>query len=95
MGDAAGKFLDDGDAGVKAANDSSAGEWRKAMAEISRILTAAGLVIASTALVIYGIGASFVEPRDYQLNIGIWGMIIGVVIAVIGIIMSKRIPEGD
>jgi hypothetical protein len=30
------------------------------MAEISRILTAAGLVVGSTGLIIYGIGAAFV-----------------------------------
>lgn len=65
------------------------------MAEISRILTASGLVAASTGLVVYGMGAAFVEPRDFELTIGMWAMIIGVVAATIGIIMSKRVAEED
>lgn len=65
------------------------------MAEISRILTAAGLVAASSGLVIYGIGASFVEPQDFQMSVGLWAMIIGAVVAAIGILLSKRIVEED
>lgn len=65
------------------------------MAEISRILTAGGLVAASTGLVVYGMGAAFVEPRDFELNIGMILMVVGVVAAVIGIAMSKRMPEGE
>lgn len=65
------------------------------MAEISRILTAGGLVAASSGLVVYGMGAAFVEPRDFELTIGLWAMIIGVVATAIGIIMSKRIAEED
>ncbi len=65
------------------------------MAEISRILTASGLVAASSGLVIYGIGASFVEPSSFELNTGMILMVIGVIAAVIGIVISKRIPEGE
>lgn len=65
------------------------------MAEISRILTAAGLVAASSGLIIYGIGAAFVEPQDFQMTVGLWAMIIGSIIAAIGIILSKRIVEED
>ncbi len=65
------------------------------MAEISRILTASGLVAASSGLVIYGIGASLVEPSSFELNTGMILMVIGVIAAVIGIVISKRIPEGE
>ncbi len=65
------------------------------MAEISRILTAGGLVIASSGLIVYGIGASFVEPHDLELTIGFWAMILGSIAAVIGIVMSKRVEEQD
>lgn len=65
------------------------------MAEISRILTAGGLVTASTGLVVYGMGAAFVEPRNLELTIGLWAMIIGVILATIGIVISKRIVEED
>lgn len=65
------------------------------MAEISRILTAGGLVTASSGLVIYGIGAAFVEPSSFEINVGMILMVIGVIAAVIGIAISKRIPEGE
>lgn len=65
------------------------------MAELSRILTAGGLVAASTGLVVYGMGAAFVEPRDFELTIGLWAMILGVIAATIGIVMSKRIAEEE
>ena len=65
------------------------------MAEISRILTAAGLVVGSTGLIIYGIGAAFVDPQDFQLSVGIIMMVVGVITAAIGISISKRIPEGE
>lgn len=64
-------------------------------AEASRILTALGLVAASVGLTIYGIGAAFVEPASFQMNTGIILMVVGVVAAVVGIAMSKRIPDED
>ncbi len=65
------------------------------MAEISRILTASGLVTASSGLVIFGIGAAFVEPSSFEMNAGMILMVIGVIAAIVGIVMSKRIPEGE
>lgn len=65
------------------------------MAEISRILTAGGLVTASSGLIVYGIGASFVEPNDFELTIGLWAMILGSIATVIGIVISKRVEEQD
>lgn len=63
------------------------------MAEASRILTALGLVAASVGLTIYGIGTAFLEPQGFQMNVGMLLMVVGVVAAVVGIAMSKRIPE--
>jgi uncharacterized membrane protein YfcA len=65
------------------------------MAEISRILTAVGLVAASTGLTLYGIGVAFVEPGGLARDSGIFLMIAGVIAAVIGIVMSKQIPEEE
>lgn len=65
------------------------------MAEISRVLTAGGLVAASTGLVVYGMGVAFVEPRDFEITIGLWAMILGVLAATVGIVMSKRIVEDE
>ena len=65
------------------------------MAEASRILTALGLVAASVGLTIYGIGAAFVEPESFQMNTGMLLMVAVVIATVVGIVMSKRIPEED
>lgn len=65
------------------------------MAEVSRILTALGLVIAAVGLNVYGIAVAFYETVDSQANLGIIMMIGGVIAAAIGIIMSKQIPEED
>lgn len=63
------------------------------MAEISRVLTAAGLTAASTGLVVYGIGASYASPDSGDMNIGLVVMIIGVIATAIGIVISKRLVE--
>ena len=68
---------------------------REEMAETSRILTALGLVAASVGLTIYGIGAAFVEPASFQMDTGMLLMVAGVIATVVGIVMSKRIPEED
>ena len=65
------------------------------MAEASRILTALGLVAASTGLTIYGIGVAFVETGEFEANLGLIMMIAGVIATVVGIVMSKQIPEQD
>ena len=65
------------------------------MAEISRILTAVGLVAAATGLTLYGIGVAFVEPGGLSRDSGIFLMIAGVIAAVVGIVMSKQIPEEE
>jgi len=65
------------------------------MAEISRILTAGGLVAGSTGLVVYAMGAAFVEPRDFELTVGMILMVAGVIATVIGIGMSKRVQEEE
>jgi drug/metabolite transporter (DMT)-like permease len=65
------------------------------MAETSRILTALGLVAASVGLTVYGIGVAFVETADFERNLGLWLMIVGSIAAVIGIVMSRQIPEEE
>jgi hypothetical protein len=65
------------------------------MAEVSRILTAGGLVAASVGLTVYGIGTSFVETGDSQTTIGMVLMIAGVIAAAVGVVMSRQIPEED
>jgi uncharacterized membrane protein YfcA len=63
------------------------------MAEASRILTALGLVAASTGLTVYGIGVAFVETGEFEANLGLILMIAGVIAAAVGVVMSKRLPE--
>jgi uncharacterized membrane protein YfcA len=65
------------------------------VAEVSRILTALGLVAASLGLTIYGIGIAFVEPGGYQVTTGLVMMIGGAIATVVGIVMSKQIPEEE
>ena len=65
------------------------------MAEVSRILTALGLAVASTGLIIYGIATSFYETPEGQMNLGLLLMVAGVIATVVGVVMSKRIPEED
>jgi hypothetical protein len=63
--------------------------------EIGRILTAAGSVAASTGLVVYGMGVAFVEPRDYEMNIGIFLMIAGVIATIVGVVMYRQYSVED
>ena len=63
-------------------------EWT--MEEMSRILTAAGLVVASVGLTVYGMAASYFEPGTYDLEIGRWMMIIGAIASVVGAVLYRR-----
>lgn len=65
------------------------------MAEASRILTALGLVVASVALTTYGIATSFTDTPETQATLSIVGMIVGVIVAAVGVIMSKQIPDPE
>ena len=65
------------------------------MAELSRILTTVGLVAAATGLTLYGVGVAQVEPGGLARDSGLVMMIGGVIAAVIGIVMSKQIPEEE
>jgi hypothetical protein len=58
--------------------------------EASRILTSAGLVAASTGLVVYAMGAAFVDPQSFEMNLGLFLMIAGTIGTVIGIVMYRQ-----
>lgn len=60
------------------------------MQELSRIITAIGAVAASTGLTIYGMGASYFEPGDFELTLGLWLMILGTIATVVGIVMYRQ-----
>lgn len=60
------------------------------MLEISRIVTALGAVAASSGLIIYGIGASYLTPDDFETTLGLWLMILGTLATVIGLALYKR-----
>ena len=60
------------------------------MQEIARIVTALGAVVASSGLIIYGLGASYVSPDSFEMSIGLWMMILGVIATVVGVIMYRR-----
>lgn len=63
--------------------------------EIGRILTAAGSVAASTGLVVYGMGVAFVDPRSYEMNIGMFLMIVGIIATIVGIVMYRQYSVDD
>ena len=60
------------------------------MQEISRILTSLGAVVASSGLVVYGMGASYSSPGDFEVNLGLWMMILGVIAAIVGIVLYRQ-----
>jgi hypothetical protein len=60
------------------------------MLELSRIVTSAGVVAASVGLIVYGVGASYVVPNDFETSLGIWLMVIGTIVTVIGAIAYNR-----
>ena len=63
------------------------------MAEISRILTALGAVVASVGLVVYGMGRSFVRTGDFETTLGVWLMIAGILATAIGLVLHHQAPE--
>lgn len=58
-------------------------------------MTAAGVVAASVGFTVYGLATSFYETPGNQEMLGMILMIVGVVVAAAGIVMSKQIPEED
>lgn len=60
------------------------------MLEISRIVTSIGAVAASSGLTIYGIGVSFVDPGGYQVTVGLWLMVLGVIATVAGLVLYRQ-----
>lgn len=60
------------------------------MQEISRILTALGTVVASSGLIIYGMGAAYVTPGDLETTLGLWMMIVGVIGTVVSWAIYQR-----
>lgn len=63
------------------------------MLELSRILTAAGATLAGVAFTVYGIAHSVRHEPGWELQFGIWGMIVGLVATVVGLIMHHRLAE--
>ncbi len=63
------------------------------MAEIGRILTALGSVIATVGLVVFGMGRSYVRAGDFELTLGIWLMVGGTIATVAGLLLHHRTIE--
>ena len=63
------------------------------MLEMSRILTAAGATLAGVAFTVYGIAHSVRHEPGWELQFGIWGMIIGLLATVVGLIIHHRLAE--
>ena len=57
--------------------------------ELPRVLIALGAVIASVGLVVFGMGMSYREPRDVDVNIGIALMVIGLAAFAVGLVMTR------
>lgn len=60
------------------------------MLEISRIVASLGAVTASSGVVIYGIAVSYLEPNDFQSDVGIWLMIVGTIAIVGGLVLYRQ-----
>ncbi len=60
------------------------------MHELSRILTSLGVVAASTGLIVYGMAASYYNPGGFDLSLGLWLMIIGTIVSIIGWVMYRQ-----
>jgi hypothetical protein len=60
------------------------------MQELSRIAVSAGIVAASVGLVIYAIGASYHIPGDFEMNVGLWLMILGAIATIVGGVIYSR-----
>jgi hypothetical protein len=60
------------------------------MLEISRIVASLGAVTATSGLVIYGIAVSYLEPNDFQSNIGIWLMVVGTIATIAGLVLYRQ-----
>ena len=60
------------------------------MQELSRIITAAGLVVASSGLIIYGMGVSYVDPGGIEVTGGLWMMVLGTLATIGGLLAYNR-----
>lgn len=60
------------------------------MLEISRIVASLGAVTASSGVVIYGIAVSYLEPNDFQSDVGIWLMIVGIIATAAGLVLYRQ-----
>lgn len=60
------------------------------MLQLSRILTAAGLVAASVGLTFYGIVESQWETNTSESNWSMILMIAGVIMSIVGIVMYRQ-----
>lgn len=60
------------------------------MLEIGRVVASLGAVTASSGLIIYGIAVSYLEPNDFQSDVGIWLMIIGTIATIGGLVLYRQ-----
>lgn len=60
------------------------------MLEISRIVASLGAVTASSGVVIYGIAVSYLNPDDFQSDVGIWLMIVGMIATIGGLVLYRQ-----
>ena len=72
------------------ATTGASAKRERTMQEMSRILTAAGLVIASVGLTVYGMAASYYNPGTYDLELGRWMMVIGTVVSIVGVVLYRK-----
>ena len=63
------------------------------MLEVSRILTAFGASLAGVAFTVYGIAHSVRGETGWEATFGVWGIIIGILAVVVGMIMHHRLAE--
>lgn len=63
------------------------------MLELSRILAAGGATLAGTCFTVYGIAHSVRNDPGWEVTLGFWGTIIGIVLCIVGMIMHHQLAE--
>lgn len=71
------------------------GKWAEEiiMLEFSRILTAFSATLAGVAFTVYGIAHSVRYEPGWEETFGIWGMVLGVLGTIVGLVMHGRLAE--
>ncbi len=58
--------------------------------EVSRIVTALGTVVATTGLIVYGMGTSYWETGAMEVTLGLWMLILGTIVTIVSALVYRH-----